>query len=42
MKHAKIVAVRATLVGLLFRKQVRLRETIVVKMKCEFSKSDKN
>jgi hypothetical protein len=40
--HTKIVAVRATLVGFLFRKQVWLRETILVKMKREFSKFDKN
>jgi hypothetical protein len=40
--HTKIVAVQATLVGLFLRKQVWLRETILVKMKCEFSKSDKN
>ncbi len=40
--HTKIVAVRATLVGILFLKQVWLRETILVKMKREFSKSDEN
>ena len=38
MTNTKIVAVRATLVGFLFRKEVRLRETILVKMKSEFSK----
>ena len=32
MTHTKIVAVRATLVGFLFRKQVWIRETILVKM----------
>ncbi len=42
MKHAKIVAVPATLVGFLFRKKVWLHETILVKFKREFSKSDKN
>ncbi len=39
MTNTKIVAVRATLVGFLFRKEVRLRETILVKMKGEFSKN---
>ena len=42
MVHKKIVAVPAKLVGFLYRKQVWLRETILVKMKRKFSKSDKN
>ncbi len=42
LTNTKIVAVRATLVGFLFRKEVWLCETILVKMKCKFSKSDKN
>ncbi len=40
--HTKIVAVRATIVRFWFQKDVRVRETILVKMTCESLNYDKN
>ena len=42
MTHTKIDAVQATIVRFKFRKYVRNRETILVKMACESLKSNKN
>ncbi len=40
--HTKIVADRATIVRFWFQKDVRIRETIFVKMTCESLNSEKN
>ncbi len=42
MMHTKIVAVWSSIVQFLFQKQIQIHETILVKMRCESSKFDKN